>query len=300
MTEFEEMETYLHWMETHGRKDLTVKDYRLQLTKVLRLLKNDGRPYLVREIRDEDIFWLDSMLSETASEPVRHQYLRRLGNMSLLLSDVDIVKKAGIMHNGVATGCKTYFITKDQFATLYRSADETMKIILILGAYLGLRRAEIASIKESDIHGNTVVIHGKGHGPQGKVRTMTMPPSVLEEIDRYRAYKEKDPWGHEGIYLVEGGRGRKARHGITPSTIGRKMNDLKRETGIEFSTHSLRRLFATTAYYESDAKLVTIKNMLGHSKAETTYNRYIAPSKILENEAQNQIAGVLDSALGLI
>ena len=104
MTEFEEMETYLHWMETHGRKDLTVKDYRLQLAKVLRLLKDDGRPYLVREIRDEDIFWLDSKLSETASEPVRHQYLRRLGNMSLLLSDVDIVKKAGIMHNGVATG----------------------------------------------------------------------------------------------------------------------------------------------------------------------------------------------------
>lgn len=76
------------------------------------------------------------------------------------------------------------------------------------------------------------------------------------------------------------------------------MNRLKRATGIEFTAHSLRRLYATTLYYDVGADLITIKGLMRHSKAETTITRYIAPMKKLENEAAKTLENVLVEALG--
>ena len=300
MTEFEELDRYIDWLRTHGRKELTCHNYGRVLNSMLRDLKEAGRPYLMAEIREEDIFWLDAKLAETVCEGVRKQYMRRLGAMSINLINFDVVKQAGLMYNETMSGVNVHYIDKEQFQRLYAAAEPTTKMILVLGAYLGLRRAEMAKIKNADIRGNIITIHGKGHGPDGKIRRMKMPITVMAEIERYRAFKDGERWGHDDVYLLEGGNGRDRRHGLTPTSVGRKINELKRETGIEVSTHSLRRLFATTLYYDNKADLITIKNLMGHEKTETTVSRYIAPLKKLEDEAQNGLANVLDEALGII
>lgn len=300
MTEFAELDRYVNWLKTHGRKELTYLNYERILNSMLKDLKEDGRPYLMAEIREEDIFWLDAKLSETVCEGVRKQYMRRLGVLSVFITNYDVVKHAGLMYNDTMSGVNVHYITKEQLQVLYEAADPTTRMILVLGAYLGLRRAEMSKIKNADINGNTVVIHGKGHGPDGKIRRLRMPLTVMAEIERYRRFKDEEPWGHDNEYLLEGANGRGRRHGLTPTSVGRKLNELKRLTGIEFSTHSLRRLYATTLYYDTKADLITIKNLMGHEKTETTISRYIAPLKKLEDEAQDRLTDVLDGALGII
>lgn len=61
-------------------------------------------------------------------------------------------------------------------------ADPTEKMILYLGAGLGLRREEIATIKLSDFKGNKIMVNGKGHG-RGKLVEKEAPQSVLRAIE---------------------------------------------------------------------------------------------------------------------
>ena len=68
--------------------------------------------------------------------------------------------------------------------------------------------------------------------------------------------------------------------------------------GIPFAPHSLRRLYATTLYYDAGCDLITVKNLMRHSKSSSTVERYIAPFKKSEREACEGLSRVLGEALG--
>jgi len=75
------------------------------------------------------------------------------------------------------------------------AADPTQRMILILGGMMGLRRSDIAGLRDGDIDGNRMVIRGKGHGRDGLVSVMEMPPPVTRELDRYFRWREPYPQG---------------------------------------------------------------------------------------------------------
>lgn len=296
-TGFEDLDTYLDYLELRGRRPTTLKNYEISMKMLLRTLRDGGRNHTAGTIDEEDLLWLNIELGYL-SEQTRKAYVRLIAQMVQHFTGVDPGKKLGILFND-DSGRKVHFITIDDFARLYHEGAPVDRIILILGAFMGLRRGEIAAVKESDIiDGRTMRIHGKGHGPQGKVAYMDIPPRVQEEIEAFREWKRSYPYGMEGVYLVESGKRHGTLTGMTSDSIGRRMWALRDRTGIEFSPHSLRRLFATTLYYDAEVDLVTIKNLMRHSKSETTVSRYIAPMKKRENEAAIKLQNVYERAIG--
>ena len=295
-TGFKDLDDYLEWMLLRGRKPTSVKNYSIQCRALLRILKEGGRHYTADTIDDEDLLWLNGQLGHL-SEQTRKSYIRLVAQLVLHFTGIDQGKRMGVLFND-DTGRCVHFITMEDFVTLYRAGEPVDRIVLILGAFMGLRRAEIAAIREDDINGSVMTVRGKGHGPQGKVAYVDIPDRVMTEIESFRKWKQEYRFGCEGEYLVESGKRHRRLSRMDPNSIGRRMCRLKEITGIEFSSHSLRRLYATTLYYDSQVDLITIKNLMRHAKYETTVSRYIAPMKKKEKEAIVKVSAVFEKALG--
>jgi len=129
------------------------------------------------------------------------------------------------------------------------------RLMLRLGAEIGLRRAEVAVIHSDDVTqdlvGWSLLVHGKG----SKKRTIPLSPSLalaLRGLPRGYAFPGDDD-GH-----------------LSPRWVGKLMTNLIPEG---FTMHSLRHRFATRAYgVERD--VFAVQELLGHASPATT-RRYV-------------------------
>ena len=127
------------------------------------------------------------------------------------------------------------------------SADPRTLLMLMLAAYAGLRRAEIAGLHSRDVVGDTLVVNGKG----GKVRSVPIHSRLADALRGVQGYvfPGKDH-GH-----------------LSPDRVGRVMAAALGGEG--WTAHSLRHRFATRAY-ATDRDLLTVQQLLGHSSVATT------------------------------
>jgi integrase len=137
-------------------------------------------------------------------------------------------------------------------------ADPRARLALLLGAYAGLRRAEIAGLHASmiDLEARTLRITGKG----GRTRVVPMADALVEELTIAVA---------RGGYFFPNGRG----GSLSPTSLGRLVSPL---LGEGYSTHALRHRFATRVY-QGTHDLRATQELLGHSSIATT-ERYTAVS----------------------
>lgn len=82
------------------------------------------------------------------------------------------------------------FITRDQWDALDVDLDPDMRLIFYLGALMGLRRGEMASILVDDIADGVLTVRGKGHG-EGMIVEMVIPAAVMDAIDAYMAVRAR-------------------------------------------------------------------------------------------------------------
>ena len=137
--------------------------------------------------------------------------------------------------------------------------------MLLLAAYGGLRRAEIAALHHGDIVDGVMRVHGKG----GKVRTVPVHDRIASEL----------PAG-DG-YLFPG-----RDHGhLSPGQVGRLMSDA---LGPGWTAHTLRHRFGTRLYAGS-RDILQAQSLLGHSSPATT-QRYVAAPDDGVRAAVNAIA----------
>ena len=143
-------------------------------------------------------------------------------------------------------------------AQAIEKADPRARLALLLGAYAGLRRAEIAGLHASmiDLEARTLRVTGKG----GKTRVVPMSEALVEELTLAVA---------RGGYLFPNGRG----GSLTPTSLGRLVSPL---LGTGYSTHALRHRFATRVY-QGTHDLRATQELLGHASIATT-ERYTAVS----------------------
>jgi len=125
------------------------------------------------------------------------------------------------------------------------------RLMLRLGAEIGLRRAEVAVVHsddlEQDLVGWSLVVHGKG----SKLRTVPLSPSLalaLRALPRGYAFPGDDD-GH-----------------LSPRWVGKLMTNLIPEG---FTMHSLRHRFATRAY-ALERDVFAVQELLGHASPATT------------------------------
>lgn len=127
-----------------------------------------------------------------------------------------------------------------------------VRLMAMLGAFEGLRAAEIAVVHQGDLSGDLLRVHGKG----GKIRTVPiMHAALLSELQAVRG------WAFPG---------RTDGH-LTPGHVTRLLSEA---LGVGWTGHTLRHRAATKAYGGTH-DLLAVGAMLGHSRPETT-QRYVA------------------------
>jgi site-specific recombinase XerD len=136
------------------------------------------------------------------------------------------------------------------------------KAIIALLYGTGLRLGELRFLKMCDIHRadfTIKVVAGKGN----KDRFTILPKSILDLLEGYyRLHRPK-------VYLFEG---QKVGVAMNDRSIQHAIRHAMIEAGFEkykYSAHSLRHSFATHLL-DSGSDIHTIKELLGHSKIETT------------------------------
>lgn len=149
------------------------------------------------------------------------------------------------------------------------AADDRVRLMVLLGAYAGLRRAEIASLHCNDLGPTYLVVRGKG----GHVRNVPLDPdgdlavALRAEIQRRRDRRPGPGWiepTSEFGWLFPSSQD-PTEH-LTPSWVGKLIEAVLPG---EFTTHQLRHRFATAAY-GATRDLRAVQELLGHTKPETT------------------------------
>lgn len=125
------------------------------------------------------------------------------------------------------------------------------RLMVMLAAYVGLRRGEVARVHtrdvEEDLEGWSLRITGKG----GHVRRVPLTPAVALALRALPA-----GWAFPGA--IDG-------H-LSPEYVGKLVSRLLPDG---WTTHTLRHRFATRCY-ALNRDLVTVQELLGHARIETT------------------------------
>lgn len=265
------IDEYIEHLRKGGRKEYTLKTYRTVLMKVTGFLNSAGRPCDPRRISEDDIQYIvDRYL---ASENTVHHYISVMGPW-LAYNGNTVLSRMSILWN--QQGCPNAKWIKEYELGMMLShcKNPTERMMFILGAYCGLRRAEIVSIKVSDYDGSVLKVTGKGH-MGGKTRVLPLSSRMRTEIDSYLRYREEQADGmfdrSKGTILVVRRYG-KYIYSLSPTYVSRVVKRVSSETGIECTPHSLRRLFATML--SDKTELQTIQTLMGHNNINTTA-RYI-------------------------
>ncbi len=154
-------------------------------------------------------------------------------------------------------------LSEEQFMHLYGSiTNPKHKAIIGLFYGTGLRLSELRFLKMTEIDSKNFqikVIAGKGN----KDRFTILPKAILEDLRiQYRKEKPK-------VYLFEG---QKPGVAMNDRSIQHAIRQCMKNAGLgqfNFSAHSLRHSFATHLLDQGN-DIHTIKELLGHSKIETT------------------------------
>lgn len=160
----------------------------------------------------------------------------RPDNPTKLLLSVKVPRgKARPISDQVLTGC------------LARADTDEEIFMILLAAYAGLRRFEIAKLHTRDYSNGWLTIRGKGQ----VMRHIPAHPVLIPYLELKRS----------GYYFP--GRFSGHRH---PDNIGKNISRL---LGGPYSTHQLRHWFATTTYARCK-DIRAVQELLGHADVATT------------------------------
>ena len=158
-------------------------------------------------------------------------------------------------------------LSTEEVAQLIDSALTAFHRILLMTLYAtGVRRAELARLKITDIDSRRMIIHIQG-GKGRKDRDVMLSPTLLQALREYWRGLRRKPTD----WLFPGGRWHTANHPITPKVVWNACEKAAQRAGIhkKIHPHTLRHCFATHLL-EAGADLRTIQILLGHRDLEET------------------------------
>jgi integrase len=145
-----------------------------------------------------------------------------------------------------------------------RAPDRT-RLVLVLGAYAGLRRGEIAGLRWDQVDDRGLHVVGKG----GHVRVVPMHDRVAFALEAERLRRERGAFGAGWRYTAHPDSpfvfpGRYGR-GVSADNIGR----VAAAALGDYGGHTLRHRFAGRAY-AATRDLGVVQQLLGHASPTTT------------------------------
>jgi integrase/recombinase XerD len=130
----------------------------------------------------------------------------------------------------------------------------------------GVRRAECAALKLTDIDSARMVVHVQG-GKGGKDRDIVLSPHLRDELRAHYRRMARKP----AVWLFPGGRWHTADYPISDKVVWHACRESAKRAGVNkpLHPHTLRHCFATHLL-EAGADLRTIQLLLGHSDLRET------------------------------
>ena len=128
--------------------------------------------------------------------------------------------------------------TTEQVYTMIDHASDNLKTAIMLAAFCGLRRGEIAALTSDDIHGN--VIHVKSAAVYDANRKQVNKTPKTYTSDRYI------PIPQVVLDHIDGKEGRICP--IALNSITRRFQELRDKLGYDFRFHDLRHYYASTCH----------------------------------------------------
>jgi len=134
-------------------------------------------------------------------------------------------------------------LSRDEVSRLIESALTPFHRTILITLYAtGLRRAELANLKITDIDSQRMVVHIRG-GKGRKDRDLMLSPHLLKELrQHYRRLPQK-----QAGWLFPGGRWHTADYPITTKVVWYVCREAAKRAGIRkpLHPHTLRHCFAT-------------------------------------------------------
>jgi len=140
------------------------------------------------------------------------------------------------------------------------------KFIFVLMVSTGVRRDEVISLKLSDVHGNHILVHGKG----SKERVLVLEPNIMNLLEEYMKFRQTKIHNDSEYLLVS-----KNSSQYTGEAIRQKISSIGKRAGIlperleRIHPHTLRHTFATNLV-GSGADIRIVQGALGHADLKTT------------------------------
>jgi site-specific recombinase XerD len=155
----------------------------------------------------------------------------------------------------------------DEVARLIDAAPTPFYRTVIMTLYAtGMRRAEVAALKLTDVDSARMVLHVK-EGNGRKDRDVVLSPHLLAELrQHYRRLRRKP-----AVWLFPGGTRHTADTPITEKVVWHACRRAAQRCGVNkpLHPHTLRHCFATHLV-EGGADLRTVQLLLGHADLRET------------------------------
>jgi site-specific recombinase XerD len=175
------------------------------------------------------------------------------------------------------------------FSVIQNKRDRAMFMLMLR---CGLRVEEVAklTLRALDLpRSQLFVFQGKGN----KDRVVYVSHDAKAALSDY--LQSRPLSRASALFLVDKGRCR--GRGISVRGIQKRMEQYARSSGLEVSCHQLRHTMATQLL-NADAALVTIQDLLGHSRVRTT-QRYCRVSNLKVQRDYQQAIGKVIQRHGL-
>jgi integrase/recombinase XerD len=158
-------------------------------------------------------------------------------------------------------------LSQGEVAQLIDAAQPPFHRTLLMALYAtGLRRAELARLKVSDVDSKRMVIHVRG-GKGRKDRDVMLSPKLLETLREHWRGLQRKP----SAWLFPGNRWHTGDTPIDTKVVWNACKEAAQRAGIkkQVHPHTLRHCFATHLL-EAGADLRTIQVLLGHRDLKET------------------------------
>lgn len=292
----EKLDDWAVYLNQWEYKSHTITERLIAAKVCYKTLKQVKGPFNLESLVPLDIQTIRNAMFGYSESTIR-LYLQMFGWFLKFAIGRDLYDEAHIWFSRGVT--KRNFVTMDEFRKLWRVAGPTERMILALGGAMGIRKQEMIELRLSDFSASAVTIRGKGPGPEGKVVQMEIPDLVREALAEYLPFRSE---------LLMCGDRSDDRLLVNPNSrdLGRPMTEschqtivrkLSKKAGVYFTTHGLRRMYATNLA-DAGLDLDTIRRMMRHSSIDTTLTCYILADPRKMHGAVNSVNSIF-SAINL-